>query len=582
MFAATVLHAPASADSAPTPDAWERAQAKLHGAVVADDVGQPTGLPDSAVIGITPDHRGSVTIQRVKDLSAGAIRNGVTRNYADRDSELTPWFEAGVPVHPVISPRWECPRGKYDIDKNEMSEWCANWESWCRDIFTHYKGKIFYYILDNEPDLISDKAAVYTPAQAVEFTRIAYLTAKTIDPRIQIESPPTSAPETQYLRDMIKNGVGNYCDKIGIHIYGSQIDDNRFVRPWEWMSQYHVYKPISMSEAGVAVTWGRGPDGKRDPQLWRRNWQQLYYTQLKRFGVSQTILFSLYGTYDGDFSYVTPDTDMPVQPIFNEVKYGSRRRSFANGGFEQPNVFQREWTIVYPADKDAAPETASFVRGDNAGAHGGSGYVKLATGQNGDPVTIRRIAADLKPGYAYTLSGWVFAQGGATATLAAQGFDQTAGAKEVAATASTAGSWRKLSVRFVPTVSWAVVELRGQGGGSPESTVKWDDITLSAPSAPRKSAAPQDLSTLTTDCLVTLRWTPAADAAAYNIYRAASSKGPFKRVHTGVIGNPFTDWGVVNGQTYYYRVAPVNGGGEGAKSAPVAATPGPVTMAAAP
>ena len=117
------------------------------------------------------------------------------------------------------------------------------------------------------------------------------------------------------------------------------------------MQQSAVYKPISASEAGVAVIWGRGPNGKRDPQIWRRNWQQLYYSQLKRYGLASTILFSLYGTYDGDFSYVSPKDDTPVEPIFNELEYGNRRRVFANGGFEQPNAFQREWVILYDAGR---------------------------------------------------------------------------------------------------------------------------------------------------------------------------------------------------------------------------------------
>ena len=574
--------APATASTAtPAWETWERAQAERHGAVAATDAGQLAGDPDDASIGITPDHAGPVAVQRVKELGAGAIRNGVTRNYAEHDPALEPWIRAGIPVHPVISPRWECPRGRYDIGKNDMSEWYANWQSWCHDIFTHYKGRVFYYILDNEPDLAGDKAAVYTPAQAVEFTRIAYLEAKTIDPRIRIESPPTNSPETGYLRRMIQLGVGNYCDAIGVHVYGSEINDGRFDKPWKWMQQYGVYKPIAASEAGVAVTWGRGPDGKRDPQIWRRNWEQLYYTQIKRFGISSTLLFSLYGTYDGDFSYVNPQNDAPVQPIFNEVRYGHRRRPFANGGFEQPNVFQREWVIVYGADADGAPDSATFVRGDASGAHSGSGYLKLDTAGSAVPVTVRRVAANLKPGYVYTLSGWASVQGTGAATLAAQGFDLTAGNREAAATTKATSKWQKLSARFMPTATWAVVALSAQSPDGTGSLVKWDDIVLSAPSLPSKPSAPENVGVFPTDRLVTLRWTPAGNAAAYNVYRASRRDGPYLLAHAGVVGTPFTDWGVANGQVYYYRIAAVNGAGEGPRSTAVAATPNPAAAVSA-
>ncbi|MGI4787966.1 MAG: CARDB domain-containing protein [Janthinobacterium lividum] len=566
---------------APRGDTWEQAQAAQHGAVVPADTGLPAGEPDSGALGITPDQANDRAVPRVRELNMGAVREGVTRNYADHDPALERWFKAGVPVHPVISPRWECPRGTYDISKNEMSEWYRNWQGWCHDIFTHYKGRIFYYILDNEPDLAGDKSAVYTPAQAVEFTRIAYLEAKTIDPRIQIESPPTNSPETDYLQRMIQLGVGNYCDVIGMHIYGSQINDPRFSKPWRWMQKYGVYKPLSASEAGVAVTWGRGADGKRDPQVWRRNWQQLYYSQLKRFGISSTLLFSLYGTYDGDFSYVNPADDTPVEPIFEEVKYGNRRRVFANGGFEQPNAFQREWVILYDADADAAPAGVKFVHGDAGNAHSGSSYLALDTQGAVAPLMVQRTAADLKPGFTYTLSGWAETQGGAGATLSALGFDRTAGAREETASTPSATGWQKLTVRFIPTATWAVVRLTGTGG----SRVKWDDVTLTGPTTPPRPTVPRDVTVFPTDRLVTLHWQPVANASAYNLYRADKRLGPYVLVHAGIVGDPFTDWGVANGHLYFYRLSAVNGAGEGSLSAPLAVTPAPasaVSMASIP
>ena len=200
-----------------------------------------------------------------------------------------------------------------------------------------------------------------------------------------------------------------------------------------------------------------------------------------------------------------------------------------------------------------------------------SGYLRLNTADKIAPSVVQRVAANLKPGFSYTLSGWTLAQGGATATLSALGFDLTAGQRNVTASSTAAGKWQKLTVRFVPTSSWAVVRLSGIGG----SLVKWDDVTLSGPAMPSKPVMPQGVTVFPTDRLVTLHWTPVLNASAVNIYRADKRQGPYLLVHAGVVGDPFTDWGVVNGRHYYYRLAALNGAGRGPLSAPIAATPTP-------
>jgi hypothetical protein len=71
---------------------------------------------------------------------------------------------------------------------------------------------------------------------------------------------------------------------------------------------------------------------------------------------------------------------------------------------------------------------------------------------------------------------------------------------------------------------------------------------------------------------VTLHWSASPDAASYNIYRSTSS-GSETLLTTGVTGTSFTNTGVTNGTTYYYKITAVNSVGESGKSNEASATP---------
>ena len=88
------------------------------------------------------------------------------------------------------------------------------------------------------------------------------------------------------------------------------------------------------------------------------------------------------------------------------------------------------------------------------------------------------------------------------------------------------------------------------------------------------------------DGQVVLTWSAPSDdggsaITGYNIYRGISSDG---EIILTTIGNvlTFTDTGLTNGQTYYYKVSAVNGEGEGALSSERSATPMLLTVPSAP
>jgi alpha-L-fucosidase 2 len=75
------------------------------------------------------------------------------------------------------------------------------------------------------------------------------------------------------------------------------------------------------------------------------------------------------------------------------------------------------------------------------------------------------------------------------------------------------------------------------------------------------------------DSQVTLKWMIAPGATGYNLKRAASPGGTYTTIGSGLTALTYTDSGLTNGTTWYYKVAPVFSGVEGTESTSVAATP---------
>ncbi len=83
-------------------------------------------------------------------------------------------------------------------------------------------------------------------------------------------------------------------------------------------------------------------------------------------------------------------------------------------------------------------------------------------------------------------------------------------------------------------------------------------------SAPVVTATPLNAS-------VQLTWPGITGATAYRVYRSLQSDGPFVLIFTA--NTSFLNDNLTNGTTYFYKVSPINEGGEGPLSAVVSATP---------
>jgi hypothetical protein len=74
------------------------------------------------------------------------------------------------------------------------------------------------------------------------------------------------------------------------------------------------------------------------------------------------------------------------------------------------------------------------------------------------------------------------------------------------------------------------------------------------------------------NAFVGLQWNASAGATAYNVKRAPNDSGYFATLAT-VPGTNYTDAGLTNGLTYYYKVSAIGGSGPSSDSVAVSATP---------
>lgn len=102
------------------------------------------------------------------------------------------------------------------------------------------------------------------------------------------------------------------------------------------------------------------------------------------------------------------------------------------------------------------------------------------------------------------------------------------------------------------------------GGTSPAITAS--DTTPPAP--------PTGLTAVAGNTQTTLNWIPAAGATSYVVQRSLVSGSNFTTRASGVLGATYTDGGLANSGTYYYRVASTSGlNGTGSNSAQASVTP---------
>ena len=124
------------------------------------------------------------------------------------------------------------------------------------------------------------------------------------------------------------------------------------------------------------------------------------------------------------------------------------------------------------------------------------------------------------------------------------------------------------------TTYYYKVSAVNSGGTSP--------LSNEANFAPTVPTVPTGLTATGGNAQVSLAWTSTAGVSSYNVYRGTVSGGEGTTPIASVIGTGYTDTGLANGTTYYYKVAAVNCVGTSGGSTEVSATPESTTVPAAP
>ena len=169
-----------------------------------------------------------------------------------------------------LSPRWASARpteeSKYYKGAAAEPENIEDWQNYVRTVAQHYKGRLHYYELWNEPNLKGFYSG--TVDKMLELSREAYRILKEVDPEVKVISPSatntSSGSGLSWLEEFLSKGGGAYADIVGYHFYvkpdkqrsGSELNPPEAMVPairqvQELMAKYGIGdKPLWNTEAG--------------------------------------------------------------------------------------------------------------------------------------------------------------------------------------------------------------------------------------------------------------------------------------------------------------------------------------------
>jgi glucan endo-1,3-alpha-glucosidase len=143
---------------------------------------------------------------------------------------------------------------------------------------------------------------------------------------------------------------------------------------------------------------------------------------------------------------------------------------------------------------------------------------------------------------------------------------------------AAAGAQNKAVVKEFPinASSTGVLTIAFSQGGAdnPESAaIEIYSANGSASTAP-VPGVPTGLTATASNGQVSVTWSGSSGATSYSVFRSITSNGEgMAALDAGLTTTSFTDSGLANGTTYFYKVAAVNSSGMSAQSAEVSATP---------
>lgn len=228
---------------------------------------------------------------------------GVCVNFFAKPEETTSQLfeilgDAGIKWVRLVH-RWnkiEIEKGKYQLDKNDMlvelsgrhninilgeidgsPEWAPDskdnikniedWKKFVKKVVTHYKGRIRYWQIWNEPDI--QKFWKGTPEEYINLQKISYEVIKEVDPSIKVLSAGLDGNGEKYLDKLLDLNLASYCDIIAFHPYANSPEKSveRVKNFLSIMGKHNVKKPLWFTEIGWQTGgWVQGPGVVKDEE----------------------------------------------------------------------------------------------------------------------------------------------------------------------------------------------------------------------------------------------------------------------------------------------------------------------------
>jgi fibronectin type 3 domain-containing protein len=254
---------------------------------------------------------------------------------------------------------------------------------------------------------------------------------------------------------------------------------------------------------------------------------------------------------------------------------GTSAKSAETSATPSTQVFIGEQTILSSVDSNngnwliaqlATLSQAATIQSLSLYASTAAGKVRLgvydATGPGGGPGKLLAAANEITP-----VTGWNTASVVTPVTLAAGSYwlaflpSDNNLAMPIASTGSAA--WYQFTYGALPATFSTTPT---------DATAHWSVYATLALNTVSVPAAPTNLAATAGNAQVSLTWTAPSGASSYNVYRSTST-GTETLLASGVGSTSYTDTGLTNGTTYFYKVAAVNGAGTGPLSGEASATP---------
>lgn len=255
--------------------------------------------------------------------------SGDTFDFSYLDRAVNHDIANGFQVQGILlgAPQWAVAGGHISMDA---------WQKYVFETVNHFKGRVHYWEIWNEPDLINgDGRGVFWYWSIPDYyhlLKIGYQAVKAADPNAKVLMGSLAFPHNnqdffpKFLEEMSRDGTARennqYFDILPLHLYGraatlfdlpmGYIGSPDFAGFHSLMGNYGFDKPIWVNEAGVGI-WDTGT-GKNGPGRATMSEHASYIIQAFAYGLAGSVdKIFVFQVYDDGAGANDPTTGNKVE-----------------------------------------------------------------------------------------------------------------------------------------------------------------------------------------------------------------------------------------------------------------------------